>query len=96
MTPEELYWELNRVLSSKHSDNPEDTANAIAALENAMRISRFSPEEIINKCRQMKDRLIDDGSMIPKLSVAINGRFWEKHFVEQIPFRPFVVDASRK
>lgn len=96
MTPEELYWELNRVLSSKHSDNPDDTAAAISALENAMRISRISPEEIINKCRQMKAKLIEDDSMIPKLSVAINGRFWEKSFVEQIPFRPFVIDADRK
>jgi hypothetical protein len=82
-----LFWELNRIYSSEHSDASNEIAQAIEALYTAIFVHHYDKEKIRLRLQQMVDKLDREGSKKPKLSVAINSRFWEKNYQTMIPRR---------
>lgn len=89
---ENLYWDLNRIYSSEHSDNPEETQRAIGNLKNAVIAHKIAIPTIILKMKQMTQRLNEQNAWKTKLSIAIHSRFWEKTFVEMVPHRTFKME----
>lgn len=83
---EQLYWELNRMFSSEHSDTPNEQASGMFELELAVNRGETSAG-IEKKMRQML--MVSDGMFKTKLSVLIKNRFWEKQFVQSQPLRRF-------
>lgn len=92
MTAKELYYELNILLSSPHSDTSEETVQSIDQLNSAIIYLKSPVETLKSKMVQYRKAMDDNNQWRPKLSSAINNRYWEKDYITPIPFRPFKRD----
>lgn len=88
----DLYWELNRIYSSPHSESPEEMRFCVDLLKNAIYTKQIPAETLIKKMKEMTEELNRVDSMKAKLTNVIFSRFWEKTFKQPVAHREFRLD----
>lgn len=92
MNAKDLYWELSTIFSSPHNDTSMEMAECESELREALGKGHL-PNYIITKMEQMIDWMRSEGDPYKsKLSLVIKNRFWEKSFVQMIPYKPFKIE----
>lgn len=94
MTGEQLYWELSRQYSSPHNDTSYEMNEAVLELNEALG-KGLTPQYVQNKMAQLITRMREDGNNFKShLAAVIKNRFWDKTFIERIPYKPFMVEEQ--